>query len=65
MSGLDALEELKCSGNSLTNLNLSNNYDLEQLYCENNKIGALDLSNNVVLKTMKCDDSVVVMGWNK
>lgn len=40
---------LYCSGNRLTNLDLSQNPDLSTLECRNNKLTSLDLSHNTNL----------------
>lgn len=43
-----ALEELYCSQNSLTSLDVSNNLLLDTLYCNNNDLTVLDVSNNPI-----------------
>ena len=48
------LEELDCSANQLTSLNLDSNYKLKKLNCNNNLLKALDLSNNVELLELHC-----------
>lgn len=47
-----ALQELNCSGNQLTELDLSNNPALIKLYCSDNKIAELDLSKNPALEVL-------------
>ncbi|MCL1874314.1 MAG: hypothetical protein FWF85_09410 [Clostridiales bacterium] len=47
-----ALQELNCSGNQLTELDLSNNTALIKLYCSDNKLAELDLSKNPALEVL-------------
>ena len=47
-----ALEELDCSYNYLTELDINRNYSLIELKCNNNELRSLDLSNNTKLKTL-------------
>ena len=49
-----ALHELKCYGNQLTTLDLSNNKALKELRCQANKLTALDLSKNTALIELYC-----------
>ncbi len=49
-----ALKELDCSGNHLTELDVSNNTALEQLWCDENELTSLDVSNCIVLKRLQC-----------
>ncbi|MBQ6971223.1 MAG: leucine-rich repeat domain-containing protein, partial [Synergistaceae bacterium] len=49
-----ALETLHCSGNSLTELDVSNNTTLTTLYCNYNQLPALDVSKNTTLTTLYC-----------
>jgi len=49
-----ALEELDCSYNYLTELDISRNYSLIELKCNKNEIRSLDLSQNTKLKTLEC-----------
>ena len=51
------LEELVCSNNSLTTLDLSGNNNLKALYCSNNKLTSLNLSGNRKLETLECDNN--------
>jgi Leucine-rich repeat (LRR) protein len=48
------LSFLDCRSNSLTTLNVSENYELEQLHCSNNALTILDLSNNILLGALDC-----------
>ena len=52
-----ALHELKCYGNQLTTLDLSNNKALKELHCQANKLTALDLSKNTALIYLHCNDN--------
>jgi len=45
---------LDCAGNSLTELDLSNNAALTWLYCELNWLTTLDVSNNIGLEGVIC-----------
>ena len=49
-----ALEELDCSYNNLTSLDVSKNTELTYLYCFNNQLTELDVSQNKALKTLDC-----------
>lgn len=49
-----ALEQLDCSMNKLTNLDISSLHQLETLSCYNNSLTKLDLSNNTNLKILYC-----------
>ena len=49
-----ALENLFCSANQLTELDLSQNTALENLYCAGNQLTALDLSKNTALTILNC-----------
>ena len=51
---LTALENLRCSGNSLTSLDLSKNTALTHLECKSNQLTALDLSDNTALTELYC-----------
>ena len=52
-----ALHELKCYGNQLTTLDLSNNKALKELRCQANKLTALDVSKNTALIYLHCNDN--------
>ena len=52
-----SLKHLNCSGNKLTELNISNNTDLEFLYCSSNELTSLDVSNNPALMDLNCSDN--------
>lgn len=49
-----SLEELDCSFNSLTELDMSHNIHLKELNCNKNEIHSLDLSNNGRLEIVDC-----------
>lgn len=51
---LNSLEELTCSNNSLTYLDVSNLPNLRRLSCLKNMLQELDISKNVKLKTLSC-----------
>ena len=52
-----ALIDLKCWGNSLTTLDVSNNTALIHLDCESNQLTELDLSRNTALTELLCRDN--------
>ena len=45
---------LDCSGNKLTNLDVSNNAALKTLYCSKNQLTYLDVSQNTALMFLDC-----------
>ena len=49
-----ALNELNCSNDKLTALDLSANTALETLHCNNNQLTALDMSANTALRNLNC-----------
>ena len=49
------LEQLNCSNNLLTELNISALTNLKVLYCYNNPLGSIDVSYNINLVTLYCD----------
>jgi len=55
-----SLENLRCKGNNLTNLNVSNNLYLLDLNCDNNYLTNLDLSSNTFLLDLDCDDNQII-----
>lgn len=48
------LEELNCSNNSLTILNLFNSVFLKTIYCENNRLLGLSIANCSNLENVRC-----------
>ena len=52
-----AITSLKCSGNQLTSLDMSNNTDLINLYCFQNQLTFLDVSNNTNLTILWCESN--------
>ena len=48
------LEELDCSENDITSLDISNNPKLTYLDCYDNQLTSLDVSNNTALTTLSC-----------
>lgn len=52
-----ALQELNCSDNNLTVLDLSANTALQILDCSNNEIEDLDLTTNTALTSIRCNDN--------
>lgn len=48
------LRSLNCSGNNLTELDVSNSPKLEYLYCEDNMLSSLDVSNHSELVYVHC-----------
>ena len=51
---LGDVTELKCSGNQLTDLDLTRSTALTSLDCSGNKLTSLDLSKNAALTTLGC-----------
>ena len=51
------LEDLYCSGNKLTSLNLWNNPELKNLTCDNNQIRSLDLTKNAKIERVYCNNN--------
>ena len=54
-----ALEVLRCSGNKLTALDVSQNTALKKLYCSQNQLTALDLSKNTALELLDCFHNMI------
>ena len=54
-----ALEELDCSYNQLTALDVSKNTKLIMLYCNNNLLTALNVSKNTELEQLYCDENQI------
>lgn len=54
-----SLTRLDISGHQLTNLDLSNNFNLTTLYCSNNQLTNLDLSSNFNLTFLLCDNNLI------
>ena len=57
LSGIEyftALTYLECSGNQLSELDVSNNTALTTLYCGGNQLTSLDISKNSALVTLGC-----------
>lgn len=54
-----SLEELDCSSNSLTELDLSKNSNLKTLNCGFNRIRNLDLTRNVLLTELYCSENKI------
>ena len=48
------LEDLRCAGNKITDLDFSNNPKLTSLSCSNNQLTSLDVSNNPKLTYLSC-----------
>ena len=57
IADFNALRKLDCSGNSLSDLDVSNNTALEELYCSNNALTALNVSNLPNLKIFWCAEN--------
>ena len=54
-----ALKSLNCSGNQLTELDLSKNTALRSLFCQNNQLSTLDLSACKELKWITCSQNQI------
>ena len=57
MTGIEhftALEQLNCTSNQLTALDVSHNTALKALYCMNNQLAVLDVSQNTALEILDC-----------
>lgn len=55
-----ALENLNCSNNNLTQLDLSNNLNLQTLDASNNQIENLDLTVNTSLTSVLCNNNALL-----
>lgn len=53
------LKKLYCTGNGLTELDVSKNRELRELFCDNGRIKKLDLSKNKKLKKLFCSDNKI------
>ncbi len=51
------IKELRCSGNQIQSLDLSQNKELNVLVCSSNQLTALDVSHNTKLKRLWCSDN--------
>lgn len=54
-----SLKTLSCSGNQLTNIDLSQNINLAYLNCYNNQLTSLDVSGNAALISLNCDNNLI------
>ena len=54
---VSTLSSLRCCGNPLNSLDLSNNINLRELDCSSNNLTSLDLSNNINLRELYCSDN--------
>ena len=54
------LEELSCSDNGMTYLDVSNNSKLTDLDCRANQLTSLNVSNSLVLSTLYCDANQLI-----
>ena len=54
---VSTLSSLRCCGNPLNSLDLSNNINLRELDCSGNNLTSLDLSNNINLRELYCSDN--------
>ena len=62
LSGIEHFYNLKtliCSGNRISELDLSNNAALTGLVCDNNRLTELNISNNPALETIHCQDNML------
>ena len=57
IKGFESLTILRCKGNELTSLDLSNNTYLETLSCRYNQLTSLDVSNSTSLKSLGCSSN--------
>ena len=54
-----ALESLDCSGNALTELDVSGNTKLQELFCYENALTALNVGGNTELQTLNCGSNAL------
>ena len=54
MQGLTSLQELKCSDNQLTELDVEDLISLQDLYCGDNQLPELNVHGCTSLKKLKC-----------
>tara|TARA_Y100000739_G_C20454829_1_gene394014 strand:- start:255 stop:680 length:426 start_codon:yes stop_codon:yes gene_type:complete len=52
-----SLQILNCGGNTLTNLDISQNSELQKLNCPDNKLKELDISQNSNLQVLVCNQN--------
>lgn len=60
LTGIEAftvLRVLRCQGNLLIQLDVSQNMNLEELWCLNNNLTSLDVSNNTQLTSLYCNNN--------
>jgi len=55
----EALENLNCSSNNLSQLDISQNVNLTTIDCSNNILAELDVSNNTALLTINCSSNAI------
>ena len=51
------MEQLWCSSNQLTDLDVSKNTSLIYLYCHKNQLTSLDVSHNSSLESLECNSN--------
>ncbi|MTE27331.1 T9SS type A sorting domain-containing protein [Winogradskyella ouciana] len=54
-----ALENLNCSNNTITELDLSSNINLLNIDCSGNQLTGLDVTSNISLTTINCSANVI------
>lgn len=59
IASFESLETLICNGNSLVNLDVSNNANLKSLLCGSNQLGGLDVSANSNLEDLDCSNNQI------
>lgn len=57
LGGMERLQQLRCHGNSLAELNVGQCPALEELYCSQNQLTFLHLGDNPRLTTLLCQDN--------
>ncbi len=57
IEGFTALKELRCSSNSLTTIDITQNIQLTHLYCAQNQLTNLDVTQNTALILLSCYDN--------
>ena len=65
MSQNTKLNQLYCSDNQLTSLDLSQNTNLKSLYCSANQLTSLDVSKKTELRVLDCSPQTARLGVNR
>lgn len=62
LTGIEAFTNvsyINCSGNALTELDVSHNKELNRLDCNNNQLSTIDVSSNTKLQALYCGENLM------